>query len=120
MEIKRCVVDSLSSLGNSFDVEQFRYFVKRLNGYLKSKDVTSIFTSATASLMAVETLTAAHLSTMTDNIILLKYVETAGEMKTMISILKTRGDDHSKSLRGYEVTSKGIVIGGTFHFLSDF
>jgi len=114
MNIKRCVVDSLSSIGNSFEEEQFRYFVKRLNAYLKSNSVTTLFTTATASLMGVEKLTEAHLSTMTDNIILLKYVEVGGEMKLMISVLKTRGDDHSKSLREYKITNKGIVVGETF------
>ena len=114
MSAKRCVIDSLSSIGNSFETEQFRYFVKRLNAYLKSKNVTSLFTTATAGLMAVETLTEAHLSTMTDNIILLKYVEAGGEIKLMTAVLKTRGDDHSKSLREYKITSKGIVVGETF------
>ncbi len=114
MKIKRCVVDSLSSIGNSFEQEQFRYFVKRLNAYLKSQNVTTIFTTATTGLMSVETLTEAHLSTMTDNIILLKYVEAEGEMRLMCSVLKTRGDDHSKSLREYHITGKGIVVGETF------
>lgn len=114
MKIKRCVIDSLSSIGNSFEVEQFRYFVKRLNAYLKSKNVTSIFTTATAGLMTMESLTESHLSTMTDNIFLLKYVEAEGEMRLMAAILKTRGNDHSKSLREYKITGKGIVIGQTF------
>ncbi len=114
MNAKRCVIDSLSSIGNSFEREQFRYFVKRLNAYLKSKNVTSFFTTATAGLMSVETLTEAHLSTMTDNIILLKYVEAGGEMKLMAAVLKTRGDDHSKSLREYKITSQGIIVGETF------
>ena len=114
MEIKRIVVDSLSSIGNAFEEGQFRYFVKRLNGYLKSIGATSIFTTATASLMSVETLTDAHLSTMTDNIVILKYVESGGEIQFMAAVLKTRGDDHSKSLRRYSITKKGIVVGETF------
>ena len=114
MGIKRCVIDSLSSIGNSFEKDQFRYFVKRLNGYLKYKGVTSVFTTATASLMAMEKLTAANLSTMTDNIFLLKYVEAGGEIKLMMTVLKTRGHDHSKSLKEYKITNKGIVIGESF------
>ncbi len=115
MGVKRVVVDSLSSIGNAFEVDQFRHFAKLLNGYLKSTGVTSIFTTATASLMSVETLTNAHLSTMTDNILLLKYVEIGGEINFMASVLKTRGDDHSKSLRRYTITDKGIVVGETFN-----
>ncbi len=112
--VKRVVVDSLSSIGNAFELDEFRRFVKLLNGYLKSREVTSVFTTATATLMSVETLTDAHLSTMTDNIILLKYVELEGGVDLMMSVLKTRGDDHSKSLRRYSITNKGIVVGETF------
>jgi len=114
MEVKRVVVDSLSSIGNAFDDGEFRRFVKLLNGYLKSREVTSVFTTATATLMSVETLTDAHLSTMTDNILLLKYVELGGEVNLMTSVLKTRGDDHSKSLRRYSITGRGIVVGESF------
>src|SRR3989344_4382659 len=113
-KIKRCVVDSLSSIGNSFEEDQFRYFVMRLNAYLKSKAVTTIFTAATASLLGVEKLTESNLSTMTDNIILLKYVEVGGSIKSAINVLKTRGDDHSKSLKEYTITDKGIVVGEGF------
>jgi circadian clock protein KaiC len=113
-KVKRCVVDSLSAIGSSFETEQFRYFTRKLNALLKHKSVTSLFTVATRGLMAVERLTEAHLSTMTDNILLLKFVELGGEMRLMGSVLKTRGDDHSKSLREYRITSKGIVVGEAF------
>jgi len=113
-KVKRVLIDSISSIGNTFNDEPFRHFVKRLNGYLKSKEVTSIFTAATTSLMNVETLTQGNISTLTDNILLLKYVEAAGEINLMSSILKTRGCDHSKDLRRYNITSHGVIVGESY------
>ncbi len=110
-KIRRCIVDSLSAIGNSFPEEIFKSFAKRLNGYLKSQNVTTFLTSATATFMGATTLTESHLSTMVDNIIMLRHVEIQGELKLVLNVVKVRGSAHSKGLRGYDITSKGIVIG---------
>jgi circadian clock protein KaiC len=49
--IKRCVIDSLSSISHAFDEEAFSSFAIRLSGYLKAHDVTTFFTAATSSLI---------------------------------------------------------------------
>ena len=48
---------------------------------------------------------------MTDNIIMLRYVEVEGELKHVSNVVKVRGSAHSKGLRQYEITGEGIVIG---------
>jgi len=110
-KIKRCVIDSLSSIANFFPQDIFISFAKRLNGYLKTQYVTTYFTAATASLIGATTLTESHLSTMTDNIFMLRYVEMQGELQLVMNIIKVRGSDHSKSLVTYDITKKGIVVG---------
>jgi circadian clock protein KaiC len=110
-KIKRCVIDSLSSISNSFSRDDFTSFTKRLNGYLKAEGVTAFFTSATASLIGTTTLTESHISTIIDNIIMLRYVEIQGELSFVLNIVKLRGSDHSKVLKKYDITNKGIVIG---------
>ncbi|MDP7080195.1 MAG: circadian clock protein KaiC [Candidatus Undinarchaeales archaeon] len=112
--IKRCVVDSLSSVSNSYPGDVFNGFAQRLNGYLKGSGATAIFTMATQSLIGQTTLTESTLSTMTDNIIMLRYVEMEGELKLMLNILKVRGSAHSKGLRRYDITEEGMVIGPSF------
>ena len=109
--IQRCVVDSLSSIYNSFPNDLFLSFAKRLNGFLKMCGVTTFFTTATSSLIGGTKLTDAHLSTIVDNIIMLRYVEMEGKLSHVLNILKVRGSPHSKELRKYEITSKGIIIG---------
>ena len=110
-KIKRCVVDPLSAISSAFSPDAFISFSKRLNGYLKTREVTPLFTSATTSLIENTKDVDSHLSTISDNIILLRYVEMQGDVQSVINIIKMRGSEHSKSLRIYNITDKGLVVG---------
>ena len=110
-KIKRCVVDPLSAISSAFSPDAFISFSKRLNGYLKTQEVTPLFTSATTSLIENTKDVDAHLSTLSDNIILLRYVEMQGDVQCVINIIKMRGSEHSKNLRMYNITDKGFVVG---------
>ena len=110
-KIKRCVVDPLSAISSAFSPDAFISFSKRLNGYLKTREVTPLFTSASTSLIENTKDVDAHLSTLSDNIILLRYVEMQGDVQCVINIIKMRGSEHSKNLRMYNITDKGLVVG---------
>ena len=110
-KIKRCVVDPLSAISSAFSPDAFISFSKRLNGYLKTQEVTPLFTSASTSLIENSKDVDAHLSTLSDNIILLRYVEMQGDVQCVINIIKMRGSEHSKNLRMYNITDKGLVVG---------
>ncbi len=109
--IKRCVVDSLSAIEHVLMPESFDYFARTLNAYLKSQGVTTLFTRATEMAQALGAMTEARLSTMLDNIIILRHVEMQGTLRLVLNIIKVRGSGHSKGLRMYDITEKGIVIG---------
>lgn len=104
------VIDSLSSLGNVFSEDILRDFVSRLNAYMKEKLVTAIFTNATSTLLGASQITDAHLSTITDQIIMLRYVEIQSELHHALLILKMRGSRHDKKLREVSFTETGIAI----------
>jgi len=108
------VIDSLSSLGNVFVEDVVRDFVSRLNGYLKEKLVTTIYTHATATLLGANQITDAHLSTITDHIIMLRYVEIQSELRHALLILKMRGSNHDKKLKEIVFTAQGLEISGEF------
>ncbi|OGG11987.1 hypothetical protein A2Z00_02055 [Candidatus Gottesmanbacteria bacterium RBG_13_45_10] len=108
------VIDSLSSLGNVFMEDVVRDFVSRLNGYLKEKLVTTIYTHATATLLGANQITDAHLSTITDHIIMLRYVEIQSELRHALLILKMRGSNHDKKLKEIVFTPQGLEISGEF------
>jgi circadian clock protein KaiC len=111
---KRFVIDSLSGLERNYSKEKFRGFTIALNNFLKNEGITSLMTNTTSSLLEVSTITETHLSTATDNIFILKYVELDGKMKRVLSVLKARGSDHDKDLREFIITKTGIIIGEAF------
>jgi circadian clock protein KaiC len=51
------------------------------------------------------------ISFLTDDIIRLRYVEIEGQLRKIMMVVKMRGGDHSKDIREYEITSKGVIIG---------
>ena len=50
---------------------------------------------------------------LTDGIILQRYIELDGELRRIMAVVKMRGSQHSKQLRLYEITNKGLVIGNS-------
>jgi circadian clock protein KaiC len=115
VDVKRFVIDSLSALERIYPPDRFREFTVGLNTYLKGKGVTSIMTNTTSSLLDVTTITETHLSTATDNIIVLKYLELDGQMKRALIVIKSRGSDHDKNLREITIDSLGMSIGEPFY-----
>ncbi|KUO41479.1 MAG: hypothetical protein AVW06_01230 [Hadesarchaea archaeon DG-33-1] len=110
-KIKRCVFDSLSAVSNSFPEDIFTSFTRRLIGYLKTKNVTTLLTATTGALVGAAELIETRLLTMADNIITLRHVEMESKLGLVLNIIKVRGSAHSKALRRYDITSKGIVVG---------
>jgi circadian clock protein KaiC len=111
---KRFVIDSLSGIERNYSPQRFRGFTIALNNFLKNFGVTSLMTNTTASLLEVSTITETRLSTATDNILILKYVELGGKMRRLISVLKERGSNHEKGLMEFRMGKKGIEIVGPF------
>jgi len=112
---KRVALDSLSALQRIYSEEKFREFVIGLNAFLKMHDVTSVVTNTTSQLLGITAITETHLSTATDNIIILKYVELGGRMRRLLSVLKQRGSMHKKELVEFEVNpTNGVQILGPF------
>jgi circadian clock protein KaiC len=52
------------------------------------------------------------ISFLTDDIIRLRYVSIDGQLRKILVVIKMRGGNHSKDIREYEITSKGVVIIG--------
>lgn len=109
----RIAVDSLSAVERVASANTFREFVIGLTSHIKAKQAAGMFTT-TSSLMGGTSVTEKHISTLTDTIILLRYVELMGQMHRGLAVLKMRGSRHDKSIRKYEIDDKGIHLGGSF------
>jgi circadian clock protein KaiC len=50
------------------------------------------------------------ISFLTDDIIRLRYVEIDGQLRKIMVVIKMRGGNHSKDIREYVITDKGVVV----------
>jgi circadian clock protein KaiC len=111
---RRVALDSLSALENVGTLKAFREFVIGLTSFLKHQEITGMFTSTTGSLMGGDSITESNISTLTDSIILLRYVEMFGEMKRGLTVLKMRGSAHDKAIREFTIGKGGMEMGRAF------
>lgn len=111
---KRVAIDSISGLETAVAPtfkEDFCESLYRLLGALTGVGITIMMTVELTENYNELRFTPHTVSFLTHDIILQRYVELEGQLRTIITIIKTRGRRHSHDLRAYEVTEKGIVIG---------
>src|SRR5437868_8226287 len=113
-EPARVALDSLSALERIGTIKAVRELVIGVTSFIKQQEITGIVTSTTASLMGGSSITETNISTLTDSIILLRYVEMFGEMKRGITVLKMRGSIHDKGIREFTIDQKGMHLGRRF------
>ncbi len=110
----RIAVDSLSALERGATTKSYREFVIGITSYIKQQEIVGLFTSVTPSLMGGVSITESHISTITDSIILLRYVELFGEISRGIAVLKMRGSVHDKEIREFTIGNAGMSVGKPF------
>lgn len=110
----RLVLDSVSAMERIGNVRNFREFVIGLTGLVKQKQICSLLTSSSASLSGGDSITDAHISTITDAIVLLRYVEKEGALSRGLIIIKMRGSQHDKRFHEFVITDQGLNIADPF------
>jgi len=88
--------------------------LKRLHAlgrYLKNVGVTTILIDETDSPTGAFSATQENISYLADNIVFLRHLELRGELRKAIGVLKKRTGDFERTLREFEITTDGIVVG---------
>jgi circadian clock protein KaiC len=114
MQAKRVVIDSLSgfelALAPEFS-EDFRGSLYRMVAELTGMGMTILMTSELEDRYTDLRFSPFGSAFLADAIIVQRYVEIAGQFKRAFSVVKVRGSEHSKDIRLFTITDKGIVIG---------
>ena len=110
----RIAIDSLSALARGVSDNAFRQFVIGVTGYAKQEEITGFFTNTTDQFTGSNSITDSHISTITDTILMLQYVEIRGEMARAINVFKMRGSWHDKGIREYTINADGPQITDSF------
>ena len=113
-DVRRVVLDSISHFTRmTRDPKELREIYNNVINGLKREGITTILTSEDSGT-SLSTEQRGRLSFIVDNIILMRYVEIDSAMQRAILILKTRGSDHAKEIRRFELREGGIVVGTRF------
>lgn len=110
----RLAVDSLSALERVSTPKGYREFVIGLTSFIKQDQITALLTATTPTLTGGSSITEAHISTITDSIILLRYVEIHGVVRRGLVVLKMRGSFHDKDIREFTIDGNGMHVGAPF------
>jgi circadian clock protein KaiC len=110
----RIAVDSLSALERIGSRKSFREFLIGMTSFVKEQQVAALLTATSSSLLGGSSITEGHISTLTDSIILLRYVEMYGEVRRGLTVLKMRGSAHEKDIREFRIDGDGLHIGRPF------
>jgi circadian clock protein KaiC len=110
---KRLAIDSLvgfeMALAPGFRAD-FRESLYRMIGALTGAGITILSTVEVEDNFTSLQFSHYAISFLTDDIIRLRYVEIDGQLRKTMVVIKMRGGNHSKDIREYVITDKGVVV----------
>ena len=113
LDAKRLVIDSLvgfeMALAPGFRTD-FRESLYRMIGALTGAGITILSTVEVEDTFTALPFSQYVISFLTDDIIRMRYVEINGQLRKVMVIIKMRGGNHSKDIREYVITDKGLVL----------
>ncbi len=110
----RLVLDNLSSLGRFSSAKSQRDFVLGLTAFIKQEQILALFTTTINPIISTAQGNGSQLASFTDSIILLRYVESGGQMRHGVTVLKMRGSPHETEIREFTIDDKGMQVGQPF------
>jgi circadian clock protein KaiC len=99
-------ITNLNAIGNLLDIKLM--FI-RIMDYLKSNNITALFTALTQG-GSVQEATDVGVSSIMDTWMLLQHEQNDGQRERALYIMKSRGMKHSSKIHPFEITDNGIEI----------
>ncbi|MEM8513819.1 circadian clock protein KaiC [Massilia sp. MP_M2] len=110
---RRVVVDSLSELSLYLAPEgrnQLRSTVFQMLTALAKRNVTVLVTMGMDDNFTHLRFSQSEVAYLTDAVVLMRFGESAGQLRRFISVVKVRGSGHSADLREFHIDAAGIHI----------
>ncbi len=110
---KRLVIDSLvgfeMALAPGFRAD-FHESLYRMIVALTGAGITVLSTVEVEDSFTAMPFSRYAISFLTDDILRMRYVEIDGQLRKVMVVVKMRGGNHSKDIREYVITDKGVVV----------
>jgi len=103
------VVDPITNLLLVSTLGEVRSMLTRMVDFLKTEQITAVFTSLTAGGGTLEA-NEADVSSLMDTWLLLRTIEAGGELNRALYVLKSRGMNHSNQIREFLLTNDGLRL----------
>ena len=103
------IIDPITNFFSIGPENEVKGMLMRLVDFLKSQQITCVFTSLTGGGKALEA-TDAGVSSIVDTWLLLRDIELNGERNRAMYVLKSRGTAHSNQIREFVLTSRGVRL----------
>lgn len=110
---RRVVVDSLSELSLYLAPEgrnQLRSTVFQMLTSLAKRNITVLVTMGMDDDFTHLRFSQSEIAYLTDAVVLMRFGESAGQLRRFISVVKVRGSSHSHDLREFHIDDVGIHI----------
>ena len=103
------ILDPISNFATIGSEVEVKTMLMRLAGFLKSRQITSLFTNLVKGGTPQETTDTA-VSSLMDTWLLLQDVESGAERNRVLQVLKSRGMAHSSQTREFLITDHGVEL----------
>ena len=114
-KIRRVLIDSLGDIrAASTDQIRFREYVYSLLQRTARAGVSVFLTQEIAELFGVSRVSEYGISNLSDNVVLLQFLRAESRIKRALTVMKTRASTHDPRILEFDITPKGIELGGQF------
>ena len=118
--VKRLLIDGLAGFFESavYPERSGRFFACLANE-LRRHGVAALMTSETRDAVASAVPTPYGVSAVVDNLVFLRFVQSGGTIKRLMSLLKVRNSDFDSGTYAFEITGSGINMQGRYSTSGD-
>ncbi|QXH33161.1 ATPase domain-containing protein [Pseudomonas muyukensis] len=116
MGARRVVIDSLGAFGRlAMEPARLNAFFRALTSELRGRGVTVLLTWEMRDIFGAEiTAPAPDLSSIVDNLVLMRFAELDAQLHRALSIVKVRDSDHDPALQALNLGATGISLARAF------
>jgi len=104
------ILDPVSNLMTEGANSDIRSMLTRFIDYIKTQQITVMFTAAITIRSIALNPSDEGISSMVDTWIMVEDIELDGERNRSLYVMKSRGMNHSKEIREFIITHKGIDL----------
>lgn len=106
------IIDSMNGYLQSMSEEHFLVVhMHELLTYLNQQGVTTFLVVSQQGMLGSGVTSPVDLSYLADTVLLLRFFESAGEVRQALSVVKKRSGGHERTLREFQLSRKGLRVG---------